>query len=299
MRAICYGFFGLGTLVSLAGFLGAVHPAGDSFAVLRPACVAGFLALVLVCLIARFRRLGVASLMSAVLLAGTILIEVAPGARAITAAGAPPQITLYQKNMLFVNRDWREIAADIRALEPDVVTLQEVSARNRPILDDLADLYPHQQFCSFSGVGGTAVLSRLPPHIDGGTCPAVRGLAVLRAQGPKGPVWLMSLHLHWPWPYGQAAQARAVETFLDGTDGPRVLGGDFNMIPWSHRLRRLEGTAHGQRAGPAQITFSVNLDGLSLYPMPIDHVIGPRGGDLTRRPRLGSDHFGLLARLPL
>lgn len=293
MRIFCYGLFALGALVSLLGLLGALHPAGDSFAVLRPACVGGFLLLVLLCLVARLRTLSLASLGAAVILASSIAISVFPRAGSGTA-----EITLYQKNMLFVNADWRAVAADIRAMQPDVITLQEVSERNLPILADLADLYPSQQFCPFAAVGGVAVLSRFPVHADGGTCPDAPGLAVLRVAGPTGPLWLMSLHLHWPWPMGQAAQAAKVETLLARLNGPRAMGGDFNMIPWSHRLRSLSNAAQGSRAGPAHITFSLGRND-TLYPMPIDHVIGPEGGDLTRRPRLGSDHFGLFARLPL
>lgn len=279
---------GLAALPLVGSYLGALHPLGDSLAAFRLQG-AGLLALLsltaLMAGAARAGRLGmVAALVAGVPLAWAYQSGAAPGG----------DLRLYQKNMLFRNDDLAGLAADIRAAAPDVVTLQEVSEPNRPLMGDLADVLPHQLWCPFAAVGGPAVLTRLAPVPGQQVC--APGLAALQVTGPEGPLWLVSVHLHWPWPHGQASHVQALLPVLERMQAPVVMAGDFNMVPWSAALAALRGATGTRHAGPVRGTYTGFAPWATL---PIDHVLAPGGGVVETRPRLGSDHLGLWADLSL
>lgn len=280
------GLTGLALLLALAvGFLGALHPAGDSLAVFR-AQVTALLALVAVLGLALGARRSAAVGLIAALAAGAPLLA------AYQVPATPGALRLYQKNMLFRNDTLPALVADIRAAVPDVVTLQEVSAPNRVVLADLADILPHQVMCPVSTVGGVAVLTRLPPVPGTETC--AKGLAALQVQAPQGRIWLVSVHMSWPWPYGQAAHLAVVLPVIKALEGLVAIAGDFNMVPWSHALAEVRRAARVTAAGPVRGSFP---EFGRLLTLPIDHVMAPGGGAVALRPHLGSDHLGLLADL--
>ncbi|MCB6177433.1 endonuclease/exonuclease/phosphatase family protein [Rhodobacter sp. Har01] len=271
----------------LAGYLGTLHPAGDSFAVFRPqgAVVLTFAAALALAL--RARAAGLAGLALAAFAGGPLI-------GASLAEGSAGALRVYQKNMLFRNDDLAGLEADVRAAAPDVLTLQEVSSANELLLAALSDVLPHQDTCPFSAVGGTAIATRLAP-IPGRTVCA-EGLAAMQVQGPEGPLWLVSIHLHWPWPHRQPAQVDALVPVLEGLDGPVVMAGDFNMVRWSVSLGRMMAASRVVPAGRVLNTYV----GLARWAeLPIDHVFSPGGGQVEPRETLGSDHRGLLAEVSL
>ncbi|MDJ0827873.1 MAG: endonuclease/exonuclease/phosphatase family protein [Rhodobacter sp.] len=288
-QTLLWPLFGLASLALAASHLGALHALGDSLAVFRLHFVALAAALALA-LAVTGRRVGLVLAVAAVLGGGQAVWGWvwSPG-----GAGAGT-LTVYQKNLSFRLADPEAVAADILAAGPDIVTLQEVTGRTAAVLDALAESYPTQLRCPFAAVGGVAVASRFPAVPGSGTCAEGQGLAALRVETPSGPVTLASLHLHWPWPYRQRDQLRRLLPHLAALTGPVVLGGDFNMVPWSHTVRRVEAATGALRTGPARPSFPR----WSWLPLPIDHVLAPGGTGQTQiRPRLGSDHRGLLARV--
>jgi endonuclease/exonuclease/phosphatase (EEP) superfamily protein YafD len=282
----------LAALPVLGGYLGALHPMGDSLAVFRlqgAGLLAVLSALALALGAAHWGRIG----MLLGLLAG---VPVVWSYGAMPALGPEPSgdLRVYQKNMLFRNDDLVGLAADIRAGAPEAVLLQEVSQANLALMEDLATEFPHQLRCDFASVGGTAVLTRLEPVPGSEVC--AEGLAALQVQGPTGPVWLVSVHLHWPWPFGQAAQVGDLVPVLEGLEGSVVMAGDFNMVRWSWTYGALAGAARVQAAGKVAGTLPMFR---SLLTLPIDHVLAPGGGRVELRGALGSDHLGLLADVTL
>lgn len=278
----------LAALPLLGGYLGWLHPLGDSLAVFR---AQGAALLALLALAAwgfgavRAGRAGLAlALIAALPLAWAYLAPQTPGA----------DLTLYQKNMLFRNSDLAGLAADIRAAAPDVLTLQEVSEANKPLMAELSDILPHQLWCPFRAVGGPAIATRLQPVAGQEIC--AKGLAAMKVAGPKGPLWLVSIHLHWPWPYGQSAHVAELLPVLEEMEAPVVMAGDFNMVRWSDAMAAMRAVAGATLAGPVRGTYTGFAPVLVL---PIDHVLSPGGGQVEARPGLGSDHLGLLARLSL
>lgn len=270
-------------LVALGlSFAGALHPVGDSLAVFRLAIAVPALLLVLGARLPRAWWLaGVALCLGGI---GSVLWHKLPLAE-------PGPVSVYQKNMFHRNSDIAGLAQDILAADPDIVTLQEVSVENEALLDLLRKAYPTQHLCRYTSRSGIAVLTRLPTS---GTpfCSEEIGLAVLPVDTAAGPVRAMSLHFAWPYPGRQAGQADWLAPYLAQGEGPVILGGDFNMVPWSHTLHRIARAAGFRRAGPSRPTFQ-----LGPFPLPIDHVFAPGGGRAEARGLSGSDHRGLLARV--
>lgn len=287
-------FFGLSvlaacTLILLIGLgtFGAMHPAADSLAVFRPHMAILLALLAALTLALSARKTAVAYLAVAGLSGAPIVVS-------MFAPAAPSQgLLLYQKNMLFLNADLPALQADIRSANPAVLTLQEVLVENRPFLTSLADVLPHQLHCPWRSVGGPAIATSLPPTGAATICKP--GFAALQVTGPDGPIWIVSIHLHWPWPFGQAAQVERLIPVIEGLDGPIIAAGDFNMVPWSHTMRRFTAATATEIAGPLQGTYA----GFAPILLPIDHVLGPKGTSVTRRPLAGADHYGLLAMMPL
>lgn len=282
---------GLLALLSLAvsfSYLGHLHPAGDSLAVFRPWLIGALVVALLAMLAVRpHRMVGQALLVIVLLVAGKVLLLPPP-------AGGPVVVTSYQKNLSFRLADPSAVVEDILAAAPDVITLQEVDKDNRAVLAALSEAYPNQHICPFHTiVGDTAVLSRYPV-IEGSRRCAEGGFTAFRVMAPNGPLWVVSIHLHWPWPYRQAQHLEALADDLAALQGPVLIGGDFNMVPGSHALRRITALtgSHVQPGAPA----TYHLEG--WVGVPIDHVLYPTPcGTVSRRAKLGSDHHGILARL--
>lgn len=278
-------FTGLGLLAivaAAAGFGGAIHPLGDSLAVFQlPLALIGML-----CLIpARRAIFWPALVVGAMAMLNVLWPKLVPA--------MPGSYTLYQKNLSFRQHEPEGVAADILARAPDMVTLQEVNDPNKLVLQTIAAQYPSQGWCPFDFVGGAAVASHWPA-LGPVVCAEAGGMAALKVQSPEGPIWLVSLHLHWPWPFGQAEQIEALLPVLRDLDAPVVLGGDFNMVPWSALVARVAEATGTVYSGARAPTYFIK----GHAPVPIDHVLAA-GGTGEVLPLLDSDHLGVLARISL
>ena len=273
------------TLLALAAsYGGAWHPAGDSMAVFRPAFG---VAAILLGLLLRSQAGIFAAFLGAVSLA-PILWMMRPVDQ--PAKG----LIVYQKNLYFGMQNHDAIIADIRDSGANVVLLQELSDNNLPVVQSLQSSHPYQQICEAHSVGHVAILSDMPFQ-GASVCPDVRGAAFASVVTPFGPLSVAALHLHWPWPNGQAQQMENLLPHLQDLSRPVLVGGDFNMVPWSHLDRLTTGATDTRIAGPIRPSF--DLEG--IYPMPIDRLLIPQGwsGHVQMRDRLGSDHRGMLLRL--
>lgn len=286
------GLLAAGLIALLFSFAGRWHPAADTLAVFRPGVALACLPFV--ALLGRRHWLFWPGLALVLAVLAIRAWDDRPG------RGPAPGFTVYQKNMYFGMQDHAPLARHIRAAAPDFVTLQEVTRGNAAMLDVLSDILPSQHVCPFAAVGAVAVASRFPAVSGATLCAEGDGLVAMQVETPEGPVWIVSIHLHWPWPHGQAAQAERLARLLGTLDGPMLIGGDFNMVPWSGALRRIMRASGTARPGPVRPTLRAGYPTPLRLPIAIDHVLGGRDGAtaVALRPRLGSDHRGGLARLP-
>lgn len=260
-----------------------VHPVGDSLSVVQvPCAILGlFLAVFRFGVVLRF------------LVLVTSILALGQATMAFLNSNPAGPVVVYQKNLLQLNRSVPREAADIIAREADIVTLQEVTdVLFQDLSARLREGYPTRVYCRYNSQRGTAVFSKWEA-VDGSHFCALEGnLAGARLETERGVIWALALHLHWPWPYEQGEQVPEIVQEIEKLDGPIVLGGDFNMLPWSNAVSEVERATRGQRAGGVEPTFY-----LGDIPLPIDHVMAPGGGTIEVLPKFGSDHYGLLARV--
>ena len=62
-------------------------------------------------------------------------------------------------------------------------------------------------------------------------------------------------HMIVPLFVGREKSVKALEEVMAGLEGPVILSGDFNMMPWGHSVRRLTRAADVRRAGPLLFRF--------------------------------------------
>ena len=270
-------------LIGAAGLFGALHPALDSLALLRPVC-AGLAAL----------GCCVAFGATRMILAAAALTSAAFTFAAIPVNNSEGEIRIYSKNLLWHNDQIAPIIADIRQSDADLVMLQEVARANAQILEQLADRFPYQHVCNSNRRLSVALLSK-HPFKDLLPC-SPRNAAGARLSHNGTDLWAVSVHVHWHWPVRSRPGEIRLTTALRSLDGPVIVAGDFNSFLWTRRMHDLR-TATGTRAaGPPAGTYRHRALPLRL---PIDHALSPGGGRLDRRPRFGSDHYGLVADLSL
>ena len=283
LRYFLNGLAWLGFAFLAYSYLGAIHRPADSFALLRPA----FIALALIGLFTA-RALSFRLVCFAAVTTG--LLSVLPPFLSVSDGG---DLRVYSKNLRPRNSELLALANDIRSEHVDVVLLQEVSIHNDEIMERLQRDFPNQHLCRFSNWSGIAVLSRHPFQGDG-KCTDDRAMAAAQIALNGQAVWLVSVHIHWPWPAPSAKAEMSVNALLATLDGPVVMAGDFNTLPWTHRVRRIKAQSGTQIAGPVRPSFH-RLG----VPLPIDFALAPGGGRVEMRGKLGSDHSGLVADLSL
>ena len=218
------------------------------------------------------------------------------------------------------------VAEDLRALQPDLVALQEVErgiARSRS--EDQAGhlgaaLDLHSAFAgSFEvdgGEHGIAILSRWPIQsteileLPRGAGRWSRVALIAHVETPHGVVCFTCIHLArpWGWPFSNTTtrlqQIDAMRVRLRNESVPRIVAGDFNSFPvslegWS-LTRELDHAWHPWRDGWGT---SFSLEAIGLWgAVKIDHIFhGPRWGSAGTwvAPQGASDHRAVVADLTL
>jgi len=289
------GFLAFVTIVFvLITHLGPWISLADSAAVFRPLALMVATVLVIMLLLVKLRWLAVTTLLVVALSCVDLIVSLRGGGDGL---GGP--FSLYQKNLLWNGEEREALLSDILAADADFVTLQETSSRNTVVLDGLNKVYPYQLSCSTPGNGGIALYSKYPLTETEERCNFGDGVVVAQAKLPdEQSIWVASVHLDRPFPYGQSRQVPGVVEGIASLDGPKLIGGDFNMVSWGSPVKKIADAAGAVRLGGYFTSFPAF--GWSV-PLPIDHVMVPKGagGVVTTRPLFGSDHSGLLAQFSL
>jgi endonuclease/exonuclease/phosphatase (EEP) superfamily protein YafD len=116
------------------------------------------------------------------------------------------------------------------------------------------------------------------------------------------------VHVEWPIPaHKRRAEDLHLTLILDQEDHDRtILAGDFNSAQWSFRQQGADGALGLQRRDRLLPTWPALIPQLhgQAFPgppfIPIDHIYAGslwRTVKVERGPRLGSDHYPLIATL--
>ncbi len=211
-----------------------------------------------------------------------------------TLQGAP--IRFLQFNLNFRNAHIDKLGSYLSEKEIDIVTLQEVTQKHRSYLETLAERYPYQSYCKFATVGGVAILSRYPFNGEG-RCIEKQGLLWQRVMVNGKEISVASVHLYWPFPYGQPGQVGYLKEYFDAIRAPMIVAGDFNAASWSDSLAVI--MRHTRTAIIPGLRFSLNL-GIRHMMLPIDHIL--LSSELAARSihvarSLGSDHLPIMSEI--
>lgn len=277
------------------GFTGWYFAAGDSIALLRPQVGMLLIVFAAILLIARAWGFALVSLAFASVAVGSVAAGLIP---------SPDEckdrcLTLYQKNLMSQAWPRYPLADDIILSNADIVTLQEVSSHNQEYMRNLFEHYPTSAICEFRPEQSVAILTALPVVEGSEFCLLGAGLVGLQLTTPDGQkVWVVSVHLNWPYPYDQFEQSKRIAERIEQLQGPVLIAGDFNMVPWGGSVRRIGLAADNRVFGAVLNTHNF---GSWMMPMPIDSLLVPKGttGTAELRPFMGSDHLGIKARISL
>jgi endonuclease/exonuclease/phosphatase (EEP) superfamily protein YafD len=213
----------------------------------------------------------------------------------------PGHVKLIQFNTLFKNPSVDVSAQWLLAQSPDFVVMQEVSSTTITIYDQLARDLPYGAFCKFATVGGVAVRSKHP--VTAQFCREKQGFVWVQVNVDGKAVTLASLHLHWPYPYGQWEQLQALNADFRAMPRPVVLAGDFNAAPWSEAVARVADATETTPVPGLRLTLRMGAGGVGPMPfLPIDHILLPTAVDaaaISVGPPIGSDHLPVVAEFTL
>ncbi len=202
-------------------------------------------------------------------------------------------------NVLSSNSNYDEVITWIQDQTPDVIAILEVNQDWADELERLSAEYPYFKIEPRNSNFGLAMFSRIPCESievlegDGQHYPMIKA----RINTQDGPTTLVATH---PCPPLNSTRYRSRRTNLEnalqalGSDGPRILTGDFNLVPWSPLFSELcdKGELHDASLGfgvrPTWHLFPSLLGGIR-----IDHLLTSnsiRTQSFSIGPNMGSDH---------
>lgn len=254
-----------------------------------------------------FGGLGLAGLLACLFLMAPEYLRAIPHA----PKNAPNQIKVIQLNAWRNNVDFAGTARWLAAQKADVIIMEEAEP---PLVAEVEAVTGLHLTCRRCGI---SIYTRSEPvaqfklqrtkHRPTRKVRPPLAFATIKVAGRD--VTVVGTHTVWPtepaWQRGQGDTIAEVLSSLPGST--TILAGDFNSTPWSHG-RRLE----DRRFGLTRITrglFSwparsvLSPEAAVPFPvLPIDHIyVGDafKVVSVTRGPRLGSDHYPVVAVLSL
>jgi len=291
------------------GFLGSWHPAFDSMSHFRLHFAAAMVVAGLVLLASpTWRTNGMLMIVLAAFAGGVTLWPAWQAGRAVAAhSEAGARYRLIQLNLRFDNPRPETVIGKLTRERPDLVTLEEVSARwVAHLAEALQNEFPYRLVCpTHSYLGGIALLSRHPLRYGPDACRRADRFVTAAVELDGRAIQIAAVHLGWPWPFGQDRQVARLVPTLARMDDDALLAGDFNAAPWSRTVRAIAQAGElslGPWAGPGYLDRRLPAWLRPLAGLPIDHAMS-KGivtiDDVRRLDFVGSDHLPLMVKFHL
>jgi endonuclease/exonuclease/phosphatase (EEP) superfamily protein YafD len=232
-----------------------------------------------------------------------------PRLESALAASLPLKVMSY--NVWYHNKNVASVAGLIRREQPDILLLQEITpAMARRLKDELVDLYPEGQLYLayepevYQGIISRYPLTPLDLAYDKGRTQRVTVLT------PSGPIAVWNVHPNTPLPWRrQYRQLSALTKDIATTDGPLIVGGDFNTTDQSETYQLVNQhlwNAHWEAGWGFGFTFPAHQPRFKQIPIltpviRIDHIFysphffARNARTLTESG--GSDHLPVTAEL--
>jgi len=297
----------------VAGFFSAWHPAFDSLAHFRAHLAIATAISALPALFLRYWKEAGASIFLGMAAFATISNGASlPSLGQVNAAFEPKTETsavyrLLHLNLRFDNQTPEKVLSLIGRVQPDVVTLNEVSVDWTEHLALITAAYPYRIICDAKSlVGAAAILSRRPFAAGGArACNKEGSLATAEIDLGGRAITVAALHLKWPWPFEQPEQIESLTAPLSALGTTVLLAGDLNATPWSHAVARIAEAGGLTRVGGSAPTWLYRKLPKSLRPwigLPLDHIFRKGALEVHSVKTLGdvgSDHSPVLVEFSL
>lgn len=238
---------------------------------------------------------------------------IASGAPVITYAGlsaasaSTAEFRLISFNTWYRNRDHARMRQYLERMNADVVVLQEITPRQVEALRESLPQYSHV-YSDAAKPHGAAIMSRWPivsaTPLD--LTPDGARAAEVRVRWREEEISVIGVHLHWPLgPDASRMRNMELAALVErarNNDGPLLISGDFNITPWSSRMRAFvqdSGLVDCARGHGLGTTWPTQFPPLQIR---IDHCFASpewRVVNVSSGPNLGSDHRPMVAELQL
>ena len=306
----------LSTLPLFASLFTAFHPLLDSLADIRIPLAFFTILLTFPLVFTKLRQQAVFPIIFAAALVGLSLNDggVSPNSGMLRSS----TFKLLQANLRFDNQTPEKFLTLIEKEKPDIITIQEASTKwrkffqnnNLTIIGCVAD---NDRAGATGAILSDRFLSRYgftnSPVVTCYDATTTRGyiakIELLSDKPNRPPLDIISVHLAWPWPFGQNLQLDELENGAFRTDlkhkfSQTIVAGDFNSVTWSNtvsRIERLTGTRHISGIGPTWLSYSFPALLRPYLGLPIDQILlseDIKPISVKRLAFFGSDHLPVL-----
>ena len=294
---------GIAVLIGI-GFLGALHPALDTFSHFRlHLAVILFSAGIIFLFVRRFWRGSLCMLVAAIALT-TTMVALPWTSASIPPIADKPIYSLFHLNLLWSNRMREQVIERIHEIDPDFISVTEVNNRWEPYLKSLDETWPHLVQCpEWQNFGGIKIYSRWPFQNDDDFCGSYGSFVKTKVQLPNTKeLTLGSVHPRWPWPASGPEQYASFQPILNALGKDALIVGDFNATPWSYSVRHFAGTGKLSSVGSIGGTWlheRLPAWTIRTFGLPIDLVM--KKGDIhiisaKSLENFGSDHLPIVVK---
>ena len=307
----------LSTLPLFASLFTAFHPLLDSLADIRIPLAFFTILLTFPLVFTKLRQQAVFPIIFAAALVGLSLNDsgVSPNSGMLKSS----TFKLLQANLRFDNQTPEKFLALIEKEKPDIITVQEASAKwrnffqnnNLRIIGCVADndragatgVILSDSFLSRYGFSGSPIVTCYDATTTRGYVAKIK----LQGDNPNHlQLDIISVHLAWPWPFGQNLQLDELENGafrndLETNISGRIVAGDFNSVSWSNtvsRIEKLTGTRHVSGIGSTWLSYSFPTPLRPYFGLPLDQILlseNIKPISVKRLAFFGSDHLPVLA----
>lgn len=225
--------------------------------------------------------------------------NVGAGAAQAATAQSPATLRVLSLNVFGGNRDYQRTFDYIRAKNPDVLVLLEVTPAWGAALRELQPHYAYSWVMPTGMRSGMAMFSHEQPlaarEVDLGNT-GERSL-VLTLATRDGPIAVLGTHLYWPLGPDNArvrnAQLASIARVAREVREPLLVAGDLNVTPFSPYFQAMlrDGQLRSCNGGRLTPTWPARVPFLFIQ---IDHCLAGSGVAVERfatGPYLGSDHY--------
>ncbi len=205
------------------------------------------------------------------------------------------------------NTNWEKFADYVRKYDPDVIILTELTPSFGVHLVSLKNDYPYGKAVMDNGNFGIGIISKIPLEQTKIHRQSNSQIPYISAKIQFFNSILNIVAIHPFPPIGaEGTQLRNeyfddVSKFIQKTQTPSILCGDFNATPWSHPFKKLLSETKLRLPQGSGLVPSWPSS-LPFLRIPIDHCLATenlRVGNYSRGPNIGSDHFPFEMRIQL